>query len=88
MTMLEDYVIEMCSYGEYHSRKEYDNKITSLRKKYKMIPKNTDIIKTYNHLISHMDLKHVFVSQSKYQKFHLELIVDFFLSYETHIQID
>ena len=57
MTMLEDYVMEMCSYGEYHSRKEYDNKITSLRKKYKMIPKKTDIIKTYNHLISQKKIK-------------------------------
>ena len=49
--MLENYVIEMCSYGEYNSRKEYDDKITSLRKKYKMVPKKTDIIKVYNNLV-------------------------------------
>jgi histone acetyltransferase (RNA polymerase elongator complex component) len=54
--MLDEYVIDMCK-NEYYTRDDYDNRMKLLRKKYKMIPKKTDIIKTYNELLKENKVK-------------------------------
>ena len=53
---VENYVRDM-SELTYHSREEYDKKSRECRKVYKMVPKKTDIIKTYNKLVEEGSLK-------------------------------
>ena len=53
---VENYVHDM-SELTYHSREEYDKKSRECRKVYKMVPKKTDIIKTYNKLVEDGSLK-------------------------------
>lgn len=54
---MDNYVRDMCRIKKYNSREEYDNQIKLLRKKYKMIPKKTDLIKTYNKLIENNEIE-------------------------------
>lgn len=54
---MDNYVRDMCQIKKYNSRKEYDNQIKILRKKYKMIPKKIDLIKAYNKLIENNEIE-------------------------------
>ena len=56
LNKVENYVRDM-SELTYHSREEYDKKSRECRKIYKMVPKKTDIIKTYNRLVKDDSLK-------------------------------
>jgi len=47
---LNNYVSDMCSQS-YKSRVDYDKITNNLRKKYKFVPKKTDILKSYNSLL-------------------------------------
>ena len=45
----DDFCIELCM-DNYDSREDYNHKFQFLRKKYKMNPKKTDLIRTYKKL--------------------------------------
>lgn len=48
---LNNYVSDMCFDQSYESREDYDKQTNIFRKKYKFVPKKTDILKSYNSLL-------------------------------------
>ena len=53
---VENYVHDMTKIS-YNSREEYDKRSRECRKRYKMVPKKTDVLKTYNKLVEDGSLK-------------------------------
>ena len=58
----EDFVIELCS-EEYDSKEEYNSMFQKMRKKYKMNPKKTDMIKTYKKLTNENKINNTSIYQ-------------------------